>query len=93
MNLHSVRDCLTLQNIGGDLMAFEIAGMAAKAVETGKKSLKLPRKQRMLFLQSRNLLRRLKKSPLKKMETGEQILSKAEYKRVSVKLRVDLQKN
>lgn len=44
MNLHSVRDCLTLQNIGGDLMAFEIAGMAAKAVETGKKVIEVAKK-------------------------------------------------
>lgn len=44
MNLHSVRDCLALQNIGGDLMAFEIAGIAAKAVETGKKVVEVAKK-------------------------------------------------
>ena len=44
LNLHSVRDCLTLQNNGGDLMAVEIAGMAAKAVETGKKVVEVAKK-------------------------------------------------
>lgn len=35
-----MKDCLTSLNTGGELMAIEIAGMAAKAVETGKKLLK-----------------------------------------------------
>lgn len=39
-----MKDCLTSLNTGGELMAIEIAGMAAKAVETGKKVVEVAKK-------------------------------------------------
>ena len=44
MSFHNVKDYLTSLSAGGESMAVEIAGMAAKAIETGKKVVEVAKK-------------------------------------------------